>query len=232
LKDLTTPPLKGNEHLYDLQGQINHKIDFIQKFVPKDVKIYLIGHSIGAKISLELLKIPEFSKQVEKCYLMCPTIEHIAKSTKGVKVPSFDRIFFLLRIFYNLFHLLPVNWKASVVKYFIKRDGMDVEEFLKPSLEYTNPRVIDRIWFMALDEMEKIKDLDEVLVRENIHRLKLYYAVTDDWVRSESYSEIVEKIPGIDAELCSRGFEHAFVLKSGPEAAKLMNEWISEHRNK
>lgn len=229
---MITPPLKGNEHLYDLQGQTNHKRDFIENYVPKDVKIYLIGHSVGSKICLELLKIPSFSKQVEKCYLMCPTIEHIAKSTKGLRVPSFDRMFFLWRIFYNLFHLLPVSFKTPIVKYFIKRDGMDVDEFLKPSLEYTNPRVIDKIWFMALDEMEKIKDLDEEHVKSNVHRLKLYYAVKDDWVRSESYQEIKDKIPKIDAELCSRGFEHAFVLKSGPESAKLMSEWINEHRNK
>jgi hypothetical protein len=229
---MKTPPLKGNEHLYDLQGQINHKIDFIQKYIPKDARIYLIGHSVGAKISTELLKIPEFSKQVEKCYLMCPTLEHIAKSTKGLKVPSFDRFFFLWRIFYNTFNLLPTSLKSIIVKFFIKRDGMDPEEFLKPSLEYTNPRVIDKIWFMALDEMEKIKDLDVDNIKGNKDRLKIYYAAKDDWVRSESYSEIIEKVPGIDAEVCTRGFEHAFVLKTGPESAKLMSEWINQHRNK
>lgn len=193
-----TPPLKDNEHLYDLQGQIEHKIKFIEEYIKNDVKIHLIGHSVGAKICLDLLKsLSKFNEQVVQCYLMFPTIEHIADSTKGRKVPSFDRYFFLLRIFYNLFHLLPANWKAAVVKYFIKRDGMDVDEFLAPSLEYTNPRVIDRIWFMALDEMEKIKDLDVDHVKSNVHRLKLYYAEVDDWVNTKFYYTIVERIPGI-----------------------------------
>lgn len=109
---------------------------------------------------------------------------------------------------------------------------MDVDEFLAPSLEYTNPRVIDRIWFLALDEMEKILDLDEEHVKANVHRLKLYYAVKDDWVNTKFYHQIVERIPGINAELCSRGFEHAFVLKTGPESAKMVAEWINEFRRK
>lgn len=107
---------------------------------------------------------------------------------------------------------------------------MDVDEFLTPSLEYTNPRVIDRIWFMALDEMQKIKDLDVEHVRANVHRLKLYYAVKDDWVNTKFYYQIKERIPEIDAKLCSRGFEHAFVLKSGPESAIMVGEWINVYR--
>lgn len=229
-KGLKTPPLKGNEHLYDLQGQINHKIDFIERFIPKDVKIYLIGHSVGAKICLDLLKIlPKFSDQVVQCYLMFPTIEHIADSRKGRMVPTFNRYFFLFRIFYNSFNLLPRSWKIPLVRYFMRRDGMD-EEFLAPSLEYTNPRVIDRIWFMALDEMEKIKDLDVEHVKANVHRLRLYYAVKDNWVNTKFYYEIIKRVPGIKAELCSRGFEHAFVLNSGPESAKMISEWINEFR--
>lgn len=85
---------------------------------------------------------------------------------------------------------------------------------------------------MALDEMEKIRDLDEDVIRSNLSRLKLYYGIRDDWVRDEAYAEISEKFPGIDAEQCKQGYEHAFVLKTGPEVAKLVSQWIKEKKQK
>jgi hypothetical protein len=228
-KKMTTPPLKGNEGLYDLKGQLDHKIEFYNRFVPKDVKIYLIGHSIGSKFCMELMKIPEFSKQVEHCYLMFPAIERMAESNKGKLVPTYDRYFFLFRIFYNVLHVLPKSWKRSLVAWFCRRDKMP-EEFLDPSVEYTNPPVIDKIWFLALDEMEKIREIDEEAIKSNMHRLKLYYGTKDDWVRTEYYHELVAKFPGIDAELCKKQYEHAFVLKSGVEVGKMVAEWINLKR--
>lgn len=223
---MVTPPLKTNEELYNLQGQLNHKIEFINRFVPKDVKIYLIGHSIGSKFCLELLKVPAFSQQVQHCYLMFPTIERMAESKKGKRVPTFNRFFFIFRIFYNIFALIPSSWKRAIVRRHCRKEGMP-DEFLEPSIEYTNPPVIDKIWFLALDEMAKIREIDEAVVKDNIHRLKLYYGTKDDWVPTSFYHELVQRFPGIDAELCKREYEHAFVLKSGPEVGKMVSEWMN-----
>lgn len=102
------------------------------------------------------------------------------------------------------------------------------DEFLESSMEYTNPSVIDRIWFMALDEMEKIREIDHEHIASNLNRIKLYYGVQDGWVRDEAYQEITERFPGIDAELCKQGYEHAFVLKTGPEMAEMVSQWIKQ----
>lgn len=225
--ELSTPPLKGNEELYDLNGQLNHKIEFINRFVPKDIKVHLIGHSIGSKFCLELLKVPEFSVNVQHCYLMFPTIERMAESKKGKLVPTFDRYFFVLRIFYNILALLPLSWKKGLVKWQCRKEGMSIEEFLEPSLEYTNPPVIDRIWFLALDEMANIRELDEEVLSNNAHRLKLYYGTKDDWVPTSYYHELIERLPELNAELCKQEYEHAFVLKNGTEVGKMVSEWIS-----
>lgn len=228
---LKTPPLKGNEHLYNLAGQLEHKVDFIKQFVPEDVKIHLIGHSIGAKLCLDLLHDFNFSKKVEHCYLLFPTIEWVADSEKGVKVPNFNRIFFLLRIFYNVFSWLPSNWRRAIIRSQCRRNGMPGDEFLEPSIEYTNPRVIDQIWFLALDEMEKIRQLDEDIIKSNIHRLKLYYGTNDGWVPKSYQQDMLDRFPGIDAELCKHGYEHAFVLTSGPEMGKIVADWIDIKRH-
>nr|XP_036228254.1 lipid droplet-associated hydrolase isoform X2 [Bactrocera oleae] len=50
------PCLKGNEKIFDLDGQLYHKKEFIQRFVPRNTKIHLIGHSIGAWMSVCLTR--------------------------------------------------------------------------------------------------------------------------------------------------------------------------------
>lgn len=220
----------GNEHLYDLQGQLNHKIDFINRFLPKDVQVYLVGHSVGSKFCLDLLKVPQFSDQVQHAYLLFPTIERMIESKKGRLVPTVDRFFFLLRLFYNIFNLMPSSWKRAVVKWQCRRQEIP-EEFFEPSIQYTNPPVIDKIWFLALDEMQKIRQLDDETVKSNMNRLKLYYGSRDDWVNNEFYHEIVEAYPEIDAEMCQKGYEHAFVIKSSCEVGKMVSEWITLKRS-
>ena len=42
--------------VFTLEGQIEHKVNFIHKFVPDDVEVVLIGHSIGAHIILEIME--------------------------------------------------------------------------------------------------------------------------------------------------------------------------------
>lgn len=57
--------------------------EFIKKYVPEDAKLHLIGHSIGSWMVLNILKDNFISKRVTKCYLLFPTIEHMAKTRNG-----------------------------------------------------------------------------------------------------------------------------------------------------
>lgn len=224
---MKTPPLKGNEKLYNLQGQLDHKIDFVNRFIPKSVNVYLIAHSIGAKICLDLLKHKQFSDQVRHVYLMFPVIERLGESRSGKLVPTFKRYFFLLRASYNLFALLPMSWRRAIVRWRCRKEGIP-EKFLEICIANTNPSVLDRIWFMTLDEMEKVKEIDHETVQNNMNKLKLYYGVEDGWVRNEAYQEITEKFPGIDAELCNQGYAHAFVLNTSKEVASMVSQWIRQ----
>lgn len=156
----------------------------------------------------------------------------MARSRYGLKVPMMDKIFFMIITLVTFFNILPNTLRSIIVKFWIKLNGWDADLFLRPFLQFLNPRVIERVWFMALDEMEKIKDLDIENIKKNKDRLKLYYVENDEWIRNESCSELIEKVPGIDAELCDRGFEHAFTFKSGIEFAKLISQWINQHKNK
>lgn len=221
------PKLDEHPHLYNLEGQIQHKIEFINLIPDQIKKIYVIGHSVGARIILELLKTSsKFDEKVEKCYLMFPTIEYIAKSSHGEIFTKLTSLFFFVKIFLMFFNIFPLGMRKSIVKFYC-RDMP--EEFHEHALEHTKTEVVEKIFYMAKDEMEKINEYDEELIKNNLHRLKLYYGRKDGWVRKRFYYGIVEKFPEIDAQLCNRDFEHAFVLKNGKECGEMVGEWIKEH---
>uniref|UniRef100_A0A8C6CNB3 Lipid droplet-associated hydrolase n=1 Tax=Moschus moschiferus TaxID=68415 RepID=A0A8C6CNB3_MOSMO len=58
-KILTTsedPNAKEIKDIYGLRGQVEHKLAFLRTQVPKEMKLVVIGHSIGSYFSLEILK--------------------------------------------------------------------------------------------------------------------------------------------------------------------------------
>jgi len=69
--------------LYNLEGQIEHKAEFINRFVPPGTKIHLIGHSVGCYIILKMLKKKMLNHQVHMSYLLFPAIENIGDSPNG-----------------------------------------------------------------------------------------------------------------------------------------------------
>lgn len=56
---------------------------FVNEYIPKDARVHLVGHSIGAWMILKLLEDEVFAGRVVKCYLLFPTIEHMADTHSG-----------------------------------------------------------------------------------------------------------------------------------------------------
>lgn len=217
--------------MYNLDGQLQHKVELIEKFIPDQIKkIYAIGHSVGSRLIVDLLrKSPTFDEKVEKCYLMFPTIERIAQSKSGKYFVAFRPFIFILNFIVSIFNWMPQGARQRMVKWYC-RDMP--EEFHDDCFEHTKPAVVEKILFMASDEMDKITVMDEETIGKNLHRLKLYYGQKDAWVKTRFYHEIIAKFPGIDAELCSKGFEHAFVLKNSQECGAMVAEWINDNKRK
>ena len=89
----------GNESLYGLDGQIRHKLAFINETLMKDCKITFIGHSIGCQIIMELMKELSYESAncdktksvsqttptltINKAYFLFPTIERMRQTPAG-----------------------------------------------------------------------------------------------------------------------------------------------------
>lgn len=75
LKNRLMPNENNNTHLYDINGQIKNKKEFIRRFIPNGCKIHLLGHSVGGYMSLELLKDDDVSERCEVRF--CCIFQHI-----------------------------------------------------------------------------------------------------------------------------------------------------------
>lgn len=230
-KQLETQWLKGNQELYSIEGQLKHKIEFIEKYLPKNVIIHLIGHSMGSNICLELLKISHFSSRVKHCYLLFPVIERVEESRKGKFYPNYDSIFFLFTAFFKFLNILPNKMKNEIVKTCMRADGINNDEYFEAARDFMDPKLSQICWFLMMDMIDKIKTCDDEILKQNIHRLKLYYAVKDAWVGSNFHSDIVARIPELNAVMCDKGFEHAFVFNSSIEVGQMVSKWIKESSN-
>lgn len=228
---MKVPPLEGNEHLYSLRGQVDHKTSFIDKYIPKGVKVHLVSHSIGSKISLELLKDEAVSNKIEQSYLLFPTIENMVESPSGYLFNNiFDKIYFIIQFIYYAFARLPLNARTIILYLYCLISGFP-KFFLGTVVKTSSPKVLDKIWFMTRDEMDKVRGIDEKLIRNNLHRLTFYYGTTDGWVPTNYYHKLVETFPGINAELCSQKIDHAFVISHGPTMARMVSDWIKRNKS-
>lgn len=224
------PDLIGHERLYDLKGQVYHKAEFINKYVPENVKIHLMGHSIGAYEILELLRRPSIKNRVQKEYLLFPTVERLGASPNG---KIFTRLFPLLTyvaLFIAwLFTRLPYKWRVPFVYIYFYCFSIPAY-FVGTALKYMRPSCVHKAIFLACDEMDRVGQLDTELIEANQSLLKFYYGAIDGWTPISYYDELKRRFPKIDAELCKRNIEHAFVLRKGPEMGYMVAEWIQQFR--
>lgn len=226
------PPLRQNPELYNLKGQIEHKIAFIEKYIPQDVKIILIGHSIGAKMILEVLKNSDTRSRVMRAYLLFPTIERMAESANGKLMTGVIKHIVPVIIFLVwVFTFLPVLVKKFLLyAHFILRRIPTYH--VAPTMKLMNPTVLENIFFLAMDEMEKVKELDDESLRDVNDLLLLYYGTTDGWVPLKYWKDMAQNHPEVKCVVCEKKIDHAFVLRYSHEMADILSDLIQEHKEK
>lgn len=225
------PRLQGNEDKYDLAGQLAHKIDFLEQFVPEDIKIHLIGHSVGAWTILQLLKREEIRKKVHHCYLLFPTIERMKISPAGeMFTERIERALWYSKIFF-LLGFLPYALRRYILNYYVQKWNLP-DAYLDSALKVANNRVLERILHMGRDQVENVYDLELDWIKQNKDILKFYYGTTDHWCPKNYFYDLKKNAPDIDAELDELGMAHAFNVRKGPEMAALCAQWIKSNKEK
>uniref|UniRef100_A0A663ML45 Lipid droplet-associated hydrolase n=1 Tax=Athene cunicularia TaxID=194338 RepID=A0A663ML45_ATHCN len=98
--------IKELEDVFGLNGQVEHKLNFLKKNVSKDIKLVLIAHSIGCYITLEMMK--------RECMGRCNSF--------------FGLCFFLQGLNCCVLTLLHVSFSTANILYMASQEMMKVVE--------------------------------------------------------------------------------------------------------
>lgn len=180
-----------------------------------------------------LKREPTFCHRIQHSYMLFPTIERMAVSSNGIFFTKiFQNIWFLLRFivimfakfpfFFQTFLLAIYFWLSSIPRY-----------FLGTALKYSRITIIEKVLYLANDEMNRVVELDSATLetlRSNHEILKFYYGASDGWTPKKYSHELKQKLPELDVEIDNYKIDHAFVLRSSVEVGRLVAEWIMSRR--
>ncbi|XP_074803627.1 lipid droplet-associated hydrolase isoform X1 [Natator depressus] len=220
--------IKELEDVFGLHGQIEHKLDFLRKNVPKDMKLVLIGHSIGCYITLEMMKRAS-ELQVLRSVLLFPTIERMAQSPQGkLLTPVLCKLRYVLYMPVYLLSFLPERVKTSMVRFVLRGLKCPDEASIVTSLNLFSVDCVANVLYMASQEMMKVVERDSTTIKQNLKKLIFYYGVADNWCPQQYFEEIKMDFPDGDIRLCEKGIRHAFVLDASREMAAMITDWVQD----
>ncbi|XP_043918558.1 lipid droplet-associated hydrolase [Protopterus annectens] len=214
------------EDVYGLNGQIAHKIVFIRKYVPKNVKLVLIGHSIGCYIILKMMK-QEPSLRVLRAVLLFPTIERMAQSPQGkLMTPVLCRLRYVIYVPVYMLSFLPESVKTFIVRFVLQGMQNIDEASLSASVCLFNVNCLANAMYMASQEMVQVVDRDSSVIKEQLKKFIFYYGASDKWCPLQYYEDMKMEFPDGDIRLCEKGIRHAFVLDASKQMAAMIVDWL------
>ncbi|XP_058035525.1 lipid droplet-associated hydrolase isoform X2 [Ahaetulla prasina] len=216
------------DDVFGLQGQAEHKLKFLRKFVPKDVKLILIGHSIGSYLALKIMK---HSPEVEilRSILLFPTIERMAQSPQGkLLTPLLCHLRYILYIPIYLFTLLPERVKSFLVPFALNWQKLNDETVVTTLVDMLNMDCIANIMYLGSQEMRSVQERDSSTIKQHLNKLIFYYGATDSWCPLQYCEEMKMEFPDGDIRICEKGIGHSFVLDSSKEMAEMITDWIQD----
>lgn len=190
-------------------------------------KFALVGHSIGAWISLQVLK--SRPADVSAIFLLFPTISNIANTPNGKRLswafsPTSISILLLLS---RLVKYLPTYILCTIFR------GWPLSQVLVLQRLLHSPSSIAAALNMAGEEMIAVQGLDLVLLEEHRQRLWFYYAGHDDWVGPEKNKLLSSFYPDEGSRRIVQDeskIPHAFCINHGDQLAEHCHQWLASSR--
>lgn len=221
----------GNvKDVYGLRGQVEHKVAFLRTHVPREMKLVLIGHSVGSYFSLQVLKqAPELP--IIHAFLLFPTIERMSESPNG-RIATPLLCWFRYALYatgYLLLKLCPAKVKSSLLSAALGKMNMPNEFSIVNMLE---PFCLANAAYLGSQEMMQVVERDNETIRKHLPKLTFYYGTIDAWCPTEYYEDIKKDFPEGDIRLCEKNIPHAFVLYSYQYIADIVADWVKNNLSK
>lgn len=193
--------------------QVDHKINLIEKFIPEDVEIILVGHSIGAFMSTQIMKVARNRRQFIHSFLLMPALERLADTTgwRSLRIALAFRWLIYMVVF--VLSLLRDDLLIDLVGFFEpKIRSKSAPECCRDGLvASTDFSVIRNILNLAKDEGRQVTFRDDSFFEGNINRLSFIYCHGDRWSPLEYFRELKKAHPLGDYNILDT-VTHDFVM--------------------
>ncbi|KAM8915139.1 lipid droplet-associated hydrolase [Spinachia spinachia] len=214
--------------VFGLNGQIEHKLAFLRRHVPRETSLVLVGHSIGCYVILDIMKRNPKLKII-KAIMLFPTIERMAQTPQGkVMTPVLCHMRYLAYLPLFMLSLLPEGLRQGLIKLVFSGIPSLDHTVVQPTVGLLSGDCAVNAMYMGGQEMRTVMERDNVTIEKNIEKLLFYYGASDHWCPVQYYHDIKQDFPHGNFRLCQDGFRHAFVLDAGKEIAVMVFEWISK----
>jgi len=175
-------------------------------------KLFLAGHSVGARICLHLIEQLERDGAAlpEHVFLLFPTVFDIARTPNGrIHVP----VLRYLRRFTNTIIAPVATLPASLRRYILYRHiGLHPYE-VDAAMGLTQPNTVRNAAEMAHGEMELITALQDDLVSRHLSRLRWIWGAHDDWAPLGHLAQLQQRFGDkLQVEIAPDEVAHAFVI--------------------
>ncbi|XP_049877560.1 lipid droplet-associated hydrolase isoform X2 [Pectinophora gossypiella] len=223
--DFQSNILEGNQHLFNLEGQLAHKFDLINNHIDKKSKLHFIGHSIGAWMITELLqKHAAIHERTSSVSLLFPTLQRMADTRNGKFLNGFlRRIHGLVVILFSLLYLIPESIRAICIQTYLKICSLP-PHYLERIMKYLHPLVNEKVLFLAYDEMDTVQKLNNEAIDKIKHLTYVIYSTDDGWAPIHYMDDLKPFEPML--QMKEVNIAHAFVLKSPEPVAEMVVDFI------
>ena len=224
-----SPPL---EHCFTLNEQIEHKLKAIEKLLPLNQELILIGHSIGSYMLLKMLD--KLENRLNRAFLLFPTIERMKESDAGKRFTRWYPIliYILPFLIFIINILFPFEWlKRKIISYYFSNSPPNDRKILIDTVLYDllNPLTMKNILKMANEEMSVVNKRNDEIIKRFLNKITFYYGTNDHWVPNDIVKQMKTLYPKGDIIECTNRYLHAFVLRHSKELAKIVFQKIDSH---
>lgn len=207
---------------YSLEDQISHKLEYIRKYSSNKDSLFLVGHSIGSWMILQMLQQLEPSR-VKKVALLFPTIEKMGVTPNGQTLAPlfstwrlpFTALIWVISNFPNFFRRFVLH------RYFHTTPSEHVPHMVEATMNI-NSKSMYNILRMAYQEMAEVTEPPFHVIDKHIDKIVFYYGVGDRWNVESCYEDMAARYPDKDVNLCRNGYPHAFVECASDEMAEFV----------
>lgn len=206
--------------LFSLQDQIDLCQAFFSKLFSLSASaksqygkgIYLVGHSIGAFVALQMLS--RFSSHIKLFFGLAPVLSHIQASPNGrncaiMGVPVLQHVAAFVG---STLALLPRSLKQFITRSYAKQVNPELRTELTQRVHRAQ---LHNIIHMTIDEFRMVREPDWFMLQSLQEKMILYYVPHDHWAPEQHAYEIRCGCPQLRAfimEDVSLHVSHAWCL--------------------